>query len=158
MSKNSLLEIQNLSISLPDGGDRSHAVENLNLEIIENEILCVVGESGSGKSMMARSIMGLLPRRLKITGGEIKFEDRLLNHLTPKQFQKIRGLSIAMIFQEPMSALNPLHSIGKQIEEVLFLHTSINKTERRQRILEMLSAVHLPDPEQVIQALSLIHI
>jgi len=152
MSKNSLLEIQNLSISLPDGGDRSHAVENLNLEIIENEILCVVGESGSGKSMMARSIMGLLPRRLKITGGEIKFEDCLLNHLTPKQFQKIRGLSIAMIFQEPMSALNPLHSIGKQIEEVLFLHTSINKTERRQRILEMLSAVHLPDPEQVIQA------
>ena len=152
MSKNSLLEIQNLSISLPDGGDRSHAVDNLNLKIIENEILCVVGESGSGKSMMARSIMGLLPRRLKITGGEIKFEDRLLNHLTPKQFQKIRGLSIAMIFQEPMSALNPLHSIGKQIEEVLLLHTSINKTERRQRILEMLSAVHLPDPEQVIQA------
>ncbi|GIT35409.1 MAG: hypothetical protein Ct9H300mP4_17280 [Gammaproteobacteria bacterium] len=130
MSKNSLLEIKNLSISLPDGGDRSHAVENLNLELIENEILCVVGESGSGKSMMARSIMGLLPRRLNITGGEIKFEDRLLNHLTPKQFQEIRGLSIAMIFQEPMSALNPLHSIGKQIEEVLLLHTSINKTER----------------------------
>ncbi len=94
MSKNSLLEIQNLSISLPDGGDRSYAVDNLNLEIIENEILCVVGESGSGKSMMARSIMGLLPRRLKITGGEIKFEDRLLNHLTPKQFQEIRGLSM----------------------------------------------------------------
>ena len=152
MSKNSLLEIQNLSISLPDGGDRSHAVDNLNLKIIENEILCVVGESGSGKSMMARSIMGLLPRRLKITGGEIKFEDRLLNHLTPKQFQKIRGLSIAMIFQEPMSALNPLHSIGKQIEEVLLLHTSLNKTERRQRILEMLSSVHLPDPQHVIQS------
>jgi len=152
MSKNSLLEIKNLSISLPDGGDRSHAVENLNLELIENEILCLVGESGSGKSMMARSIMGLLPRRLNITGGEIKFEDRLLNHLTPKQFQEIRGLSIAMIFQEPMSALNPLHSIGKQIEEVLLLHTSINKTERRQRILEMLSAVHLPEPQHVIQA------
>ena len=76
MSKNSLLEIKNLSISLPDGGDRSHAVENLNLELIENEILCVVGVSGAGKSMMARSIMGLLPRRLNITGGEIKFEDR----------------------------------------------------------------------------------
>ena len=152
MSKNSLLEIQNLSISLPDGGDRSYAVDNLNLEIIENEILCVVGESGSGKSMMARSIMGLLPRRLKITGGEIKFEERLLNHLTPKQFQEIRGLSIAMIFQEPMSALNPLHSIGKQIEEVLLLHTSLNKTERRKRILEMLTAVHLPDPQHVIQS------
>ena len=152
MSKNSLLEIQNLSISLPDGGDRSYAVDNLNLDIIENEILCVVGESGSGKSMMARSIMGLLPRRLKITGGEIKFEDRLLNHLTPKQFQEIRGLLIAMIFQEPMSALNPLHTIGKQIEEVLLLHTSLNKTERRKRILEMLTAVHLPDPQHVIQS------
>ena len=152
MSKNSLLEIQNLSISLPEGGDRSHAVENIHLNIIENEILCVVGESGSGKSMMARSIMGLLPRRLKITEGEIRFEDRLLNNLTPKQFQEIRGLSIAMIFQEPMSALNPLHCIGKQIEEVLLLHTSINKTERRQRILEMLSAVHLPDPQQIIRA------
>lgn len=127
MSKKSLLEIQNLSISLPDGGDRRHAIENLHLKIIENEILCVVGESGSGKSMMARSIMGLLPKRLKITEGKIKFEDRYLNHLKPKQLQEIRGLSIAMIFQEPMSALNPLHSIGKQIEEVLLLHTSINK-------------------------------
>jgi len=152
MSKNSLLEIQNLSISLPDGGDRSHAVDKLNLDIIENEILCVVGESGSGKSMMARSIMGLLPKRLKITEGEIKFEDRYINNLTPKQLQEIRGLSIAMIFQEPMSALNPLHSIGKQIEEVLLLHTSIKKKERRQRILEMLSAVHLPDPQQVMYA------
>jgi len=152
MSKKSLLEIQNLSISLPDGGDRSHAIENLHLKIIENEILCVVGESGSGKSMMARSIMGLLPKRLKITEGKIKFEDRYLNHLTPKQLQEIRGLSIAMIFQEPMTALNPLHSIGKQIEEVLILHTSINKKERRNRILEMLSAVHLPDPQQVIHA------
>ena len=152
MSKKSLLEIQNLSISLPDGGDRSHAIENLHLKIIENEILCVVGESGSGKSMMARSIMGLLPKRLKIVEGEIKFEDRSLNHLTPKRLQEIRGLSIAMIFQEPMSALNPLHSIGKQIEEVLVLHTSINKKERRERILEMLSAVHLPDPQQVMHA------
>jgi|TARA_B100000959_G_scaffold180330_1_gene188667 peptide/nickel transport system ATP-binding protein len=152
MSKKSLLEIQNLSISLPDGGDRRHAIENLHLKIIENEILCVVGESGSGKSMMARSIMGLLPKRLKITEGKIKFEDRYLNHLKPKQLQEIRGLSIAMIFQEPMSALNPLHSIGKQIEEVLLLHTSINKKERRKRILEMLSAVHLPDPQQVIHA------
>jgi len=152
MSKKSLLEIQNLSISLPDGGDRSHAIENLHLKIIENEILCVVGESGSGKSMMARSIMGLIPKRLKITEGKIKFEDRYLNHLTPKQLQEIRGLSIAMIFQEPMTALNPLHSIGKQIEEVLILHTSINKKERRNRILEMLSAVHLPDPQQVIHA------
>ena len=150
MSKKSLLEIQNLSISLPEGGDRSHAVDKLNLDIIENEILCVVGESGSGKSMMARSIMGLLPKRLKITEGEIKFEDHFLNHLTPKQLQEIRGLSIAMIFQEPMSALNPLHSIGKQIEEVLLLHTSIKKKERRQRILEMLSAVHLPEPQQVM--------
>ncbi|MEE3346067.1 MAG: ABC transporter ATP-binding protein, partial [Chloroflexota bacterium] len=132
--------------------DRSHAIENLHLKIIENEILCVVGESGSGKSMMARSIMGLLPKRLKITEGKIKFEDRYLNHLTPKQLQEIRGLSIAMIFQEPMTALNPLHSIGKQIEEVLILHTSINKKERRNRILEMLSAVHLPDPQQVIHA------
>ena len=152
MHNNSLLEIKNLSISLPDGGDRSHAVDKFNLEIIENEILCVVGESGSGKSMMARSIMGLLPKRLKVTEGEINFEGSLINHLTPKQYQKIRGQSIAMIFQEPMTALNPLHSIGKQIDEVMLLHTSLNKTERHKRTLEMLSAVHLPDPKQVMQA------
>jgi len=152
MHNNSLLEIKNLSISLPDGGDRSHAVDKFNLEIIENEILCVVGESGSGKSMMARSIMGLLPKRLKVTKGEINFEGSLINHLTPKQYQKIRGQSIAMIFQEPMTALNPLHSIGKQIDEVMLLHTSLNKTERHKRTLEMLSAVHLPDPKQVMQA------
>ena len=152
MHNNSLLEIKNLSISLPDGGDRSHAVDKFNLEIIENEILCVVGESGSGKSMMARSIMGLLPKRLKVTKGEINFEGSLINHLTPKQYQEIRGKSIAMIFQEPMTALNPLHSIGKQIDEVMLLHTSLNKTERHKRTLEMLSAVHLPDPKQVMQA------
>ena len=152
MCNNSLLEIKNLSISLPDGGDRSHAVDKFNLEIIENEILCVVGESGSGKSMMARSIMGLLPKRLKVTEGEINFEGRLINHLTPKEYQEIRGQSIAMIFQEPMTALNPLHSIGKQIDEVMLLHTSLNKTERHKRTLEMLSAVHLPDPKQVMQA------
>ena len=152
MHNNSLLEIKNLSISLPDGGDRSHAVDKFNLEIIENEILCVVGESGSGKSMMARSIMGLLPKRLKVTEGEINFEGSLINHLTPKQYQEIRGQSIAMIFQEPMTALNPLHSIGKQIDEVMLLHTSLNKTERHKRTLEMLSAVHLPDPKQVMQA------
>ena len=152
MHNNSLLEIKNLSISLPDGGDRSHAVDKFNLEIIENEILCVVGESGSGKSMMARSIMGLLPKKLKVTEGEINFEGSLINHLTPKQYQEIRGQSIAMIFQEPMTALNPLHSIGKQIDEVMLLHTSLNKTERHKRTLEMLSAVHLPDPKQVMQA------
>ena len=152
MYNNSLLEIKNLSISLPDGGDRSHAVDKFNLEIIENEILCVVGESGSGKSMMARSIMGLLPKKLKVTEGEINFEGSLINHLTPKQYQEIRGQSIAMIFQEPMTALNPLHSIGKQIDEVMLLHTSLNKTERHKRTLEMLSAVHLPDPKQVMQA------
>ena len=152
MHNNSLLEIKNLSISLPDGGDRSHAVDKFNLDIIENEILCVVGESGSGKSMMARSIMGLLPKKLKVTEGEINFEGSLINHLTPKQYQEIRGQSIAMIFQEPMTALNPLHSIGKQIDEVMLLHTSLNKTERHNRTLEMLSAVHLPDPKQVMQA------
>ena len=152
MHNNSLLEIKNLSISLPDGGDRSHAVDKFNLEIIENEILCVVGESGSGKSMMARSIMGLLPKKLKVTEGEINFEGSLINHLTPKQYQEIRGQSIAMIFQEPMTALNPLHSIGKQIDEVMLIHTSLNKTERHKRTLEMLSAVHLPDPKQVMQA------
>ena len=152
MGKKSLLEIKNLSISLPDGGDRSNAIEKFNLQIIENEILCIVGESGSGKSMMARSIMGLLPKRLKINEGEIRFEDRLINHLTSRQLQDIRGQSIAMIFQEPMTALNPLHSIGKQIDEVMLLHTSMKKTERNKRIVEMLSAVHLPDPQQVMQA------
>jgi len=152
MGKKSLLEIKNLSISLPDGGDRSHAIEKFNLQIIENEILCIVGESGSGKSMMARSIMGLLPKRLKINEGEIRFEDRLINHLTSRQLQDIRGQSIAMIFQEPMTALNPLHSIGKQIDEVMLLHTSMKKKERNKRIVEMLSAVHLPDPQQVMQA------
>ena len=151
MHNNSLLEIKNLSISLPDGGDRSHAIDKFNLEIIENEILCVVGESGSGKSMMARSIMGLLPKRLKVTEGEINFEGNLINHLTPKQYQEIRGKSIAMIFKDPMTALNPLHSIGKQIDEVMLLHTSLNKTERHKRTLELLSAVHLPDPKQVIR-------
>ncbi|HZS84517.1 MAG TPA: ABC transporter ATP-binding protein [Stellaceae bacterium] len=148
-----LLEISGLTVDLPPGADRPHAVEEVGLALAENEILCVVGESGSGKSVMARSILGLLPpRRLRVSAGRILFKGENLLAASAARLRQIRGGEIAMIFQEPMAALNPLMTIGRQIDEVVATHLNLPRAERRQRALELLRAVHLPDPERIIEA------
>src|SRR3546814_2903514 len=130
-----LLEISNLTVDLPPGADREHAVRNLSLSLHPNEILCVVGESGSGKSVMARSILRLLPEpRLHASAGRILFEGRDLLRLPQAEIRQIRGRRISMIFQEPMSALNPLMTIGDQIDEVLKVHLNLPHAERTRRI------------------------
>lgn len=147
-----LLTINNLTIRLPKGADRANAVEDISLSLNQNEILCIVGESGSGKSMLSSAIMGLLPPRVNITGGEINFAgDDLLTFDEPAM-RKIRGARIGMIFQEPMTALNPLRTIGDQIAEMYFTHTSLSKTEVSANVLSLLSDVHIPNPELAINA------
>jgi peptide/nickel transport system ATP-binding protein len=148
-----LLRIQGLSVSLPAGADRRHAVEDLSLDLWRNEILCVVGESGSGKSVMSRAVLGLFPsRHVQPSAGRILFEDEDLLQATPERLRDLRGNRIAMIFQEPMTALNPVLRIGAQIDEVLEIHRSGDGAARRARVLDLLAAVNLPDPRQILSA------
>ena len=148
-----LLSIDRLTVALPQVADRAHAVEAASLEVGRNEILCLVGESGSGKSVMARAVMRLLPEpRLRVTSGRILFEGEDVLAASPARMRNLRGGRMAMIFQEPMPALNPLMPIGRQIEEVIETHLDLPRRERRGRIVEMLRAVHLPTPEVLLHA------
>jgi len=145
--KTPLLSVQNLTIPLPAGGDRPYAVENVSYDIFSGEILCIVGESGSGKSMSANAIMGLLPDYLKPTQGQIFLKGTNLLTQPEPWLQSIRGQEIGMIFQEPLSALNPLMTIGKQIGEVMQVHHKYPGEQRKKRVLELLNFVGLPDPD-----------
>jgi peptide/nickel transport system ATP-binding protein len=148
-----LLRIEGLSVSLPANADRPYAVENVSLDLARNEILCVVGESGSGKSVMSRAVLGLFAsRHVQPSAGRIVFEGEDLLRATPERMRALRGNRIAMIFQEPMTALNPVLRIGAQIDEVLEVHQAADKAARRARVLEMLAAVHLPEPEKILAA------
>lgn len=144
-----ILSIRNLSISLPEDGDRRYAIENLSLEIYPREILCVVGESGSGKSITSFATMGLLPRVLNPESGEIWFEGEDILNLNEKQRNALRGDRMAMIFQEPMTALNPCYIVGDQIEEVFNAHRRMSKAEQKEKTLALLHEVKLPNPEQL---------
>ncbi|TNE35378.1 MAG: ABC transporter ATP-binding protein [Alphaproteobacteria bacterium] len=147
-----VLKIENLSIPLPLHGDRRYAVEDLSMEIRPGEILCVVGESGSGKSVTSFSTMGLLPRILKPSRGRIIFAGRDLLALPERERRRLRGSQMAMIFQEPMSALNPCYTVGEQIDEVIRQHRDMPAAKRKERVLELLQEVRLPDPENLRMA------
>ena len=147
-----VLCVENLSIRLPKGADRTHAVKDVTFALREGEILCVVGESGSGKSMAANAVMGLLPDLVTVETGRAMFEGRDLFSLSERERQALRGERIAMIFQEPMTALNPLMRIGDQIEEVFEAHGKLSQRERRARTLALVTEVGLPDPEAIVRA------
>jgi peptide/nickel transport system ATP-binding protein len=148
-----VLAIENLTVDLPAWSDRKHAVSNVSLDISPKEILCVVGESGSGKSIMGKAILGLLPQpHVRATAGRIVFEGRDLLGLPEDEMRKLRGGRIAMIFQEPMTALNPLMKVGRQIGEVLEVHTDLTPQQRKTRVLELIGDVRLPDPERIISS------
>ncbi len=148
-----VLGIENLTVELPSWSDRKHAVSGVSLEIRRNEILCVVGESGSGKSVMAKSILRLLPApHVRVTDGRVVFDGKDLLALPEDEMRAIRGGRIAMIFQEPMVALNPVMKVRRQIEEVLEVHTALKPAQRRQRIIELMQDVHLPDAGRIIDS------
>jgi len=149
---NTILTLEHLGVRLPAGADRPHALSDVSLSIASDEILCVVGESGSGKSMMASAIMRLLPNDVSIDGGRVMFEDRDLCGATAAEMRKVRGAGIAMIFQEPMTALNPLRTIGDQIAEMFSIHTELSKAEIDARVLTLLADVRIPDPKLAAKA------
>jgi peptide/nickel transport system ATP-binding protein len=143
---NPLLRIQNLTVALPKGGDRPFAVRDISFDLHAGEILCIVGESGSGKSISANAIMGLLPPNLKPQAGSILFKGQDLLQQREEALLALRGKDIGMIFQEPMSALNPVMTVGEQIAEVLAVHGAYPGSARNKRVLELLEFVGLPDP------------
>ncbi|MEY8839370.1 ATP-binding cassette domain-containing protein, partial [Cribrihabitans sp. XS_ASV171] len=144
-----VIRVRDLTVSLTHAG-KKHVVENVSFDVGPGETLCVVGESGSGKSVTAFSIMGLLQENaLKPTCGEILLGDENLLEAGPERMRQLRSTRMSMVFQEPMTALNPVEKVGSQIEEVLLLHSKMSAAERRRRTLEMLETVHLPDPERI---------
>ena len=142
-----MLEIRDLHVKFHDR-DRE-AVSGVSLHIGDGEILGLVGESGSGKSVTAMSIAGLLPRRQCDYTGEILLDGKDLLHADRAELRKLHGREIGVMFQEPMSSMDPLMKIGEQVEEVLLIHTKLTKEERRRMALEAMAAVELADPEAV---------
>jgi peptide/nickel transport system ATP-binding protein len=179
-SNNAVLKVDQLSVQLPAGADRPFAVSDISFNIEPGKTLCVVGESGSGKSVMAFAVMGLLARELKVSQGKIFLADAttenasdsgstIKNAGSPKQpisnssytdvtkvteqrLRQLRGSQMGMVFQEPMTALNPVMSCGKQVDELLREHTLLNAEQRKQSILEVFAKVKLPDPERMFSS------
>ena len=148
-----VLVIDGLTVSLPPSAERVHAVEQVSLEVLPREILCVVGESGSGKSVTAHSVMGLLPEdQLKTVAGTISVLGESIIDASPQRLRQLRGNRMSMIFQEPMTALNPVMSLGRQIEEALTEHTNMRSRDRLERVYSLMDAVNLPDKESLFHS------
>ncbi|MGL4290997.1 MAG: ABC transporter ATP-binding protein [Phreatobacter sp.] len=148
-----VLDIKNLSVRLPKGGDRANAVDNVSFSVSPGEIVCVVGESGSGKSVTAHSVMGLLPKgQLAPVAGEILLEGEDMLKASGSRLRALRGTRMSMIFQEPMTALNPVVTCGEQIDEVLEIHTGLSFAERKEKVLAVMDSVRLPDPAKLYDA------
>ena len=150
---NDLLQVRNLHVEFRSGGGAMHAVKGVSFDIAKGETLALVGESGSGKSVTALSILQLLPYPMaRHPQGSIRFRGTELVGAEEKVLRDVRGDRIAMIFQEPMTSLNPLHSIERQINETLFLHKGLSRAAARKRTLELLRLVGLPNPEKRLNA------
>ncbi|MBS8263084.1 ABC transporter ATP-binding protein [Mesobacillus boroniphilus] len=146
-----LLEVKNLETAFDIDGEFYNAVDKVSFAVKPRQIVGVVGESGCGKSVMSLSVMQLLPKGVgKIRGGEIVFEGVHLEKMSEKEMNKIRGRDISMIFQEPMTSMNPVFTIGFQLQEVLFNHTKISKAEARQKSVALLKSVGISRPEKIV--------
>jgi peptide/nickel transport system ATP-binding protein len=146
-----LLNVKNLETAFSIDGEMYNAVDNVSFSVMPRQIVGVVGESGCGKSVMSLSVMQLLPKGIgKIMAGEIVFEGVQLEKLSDKEMNTLRGRDISMIFQEPMTSMNPVFTIGFQLQEVLFNHTKINKAEAKQKSIALLKSVGISRPEKII--------
>ena len=148
-NNNNVLEIRGLNSYFCTEKGVAPAVDGLDLDIPKGKIIGLVGESGCGKSMTAKSIMGLLKYPGRVAGGSIRFEDQDLTRLSDKELRKICGNDISMIFQEPMTSLNPVLKVGRQVRETLLVHNpTMGKAEAKQRVVEMFQRVGIPEAEK----------
>lgn len=146
--KEKLLEIQDERLSFFTPAGEVKALNGVSFSMEEGEVLGIVGESGSGKSVTAYSIMGLTAYPGKLIGGTIRFNGHQIDTMTEKEFRKIRGNEVSIIFQDPMTSLNPVYTIGNQIKEVILLHTNKSKKEAHERAKELLELVGINEPEK----------
>ena len=135
-----VLEVRDLGVALPAGADRAHAVRNITFSVASGEIVCLLGESGSGKSIIAQTVMGLLPSNVRATEGAVLLLGEDVLRYTAEQLRAVRGVRMSMIFQEPMTALNPVMTCGEQVDEMLTQHTPLPAVERRRKIRRHLCA------------------
>lgn len=148
---NRLLEVENLQVSFHTRDGENQAIRGVSLHIDRGETVGIVGESGSGKSVTAKAIMALIPPPGEVTGGSIRFAGESLNGLTERQWRDIRGNRIAMVFQDPMTSLNPVKRIGRQMTEVIQRHRGLGRSEALKEAIEMLRQVGIPEPERRVK-------
>lgn len=149
MNQDNIISVKGLRVVVPfKDGYQGHPVDRIDFDIPKGKTVGLVGESGCGKSMTARCLMRLLDEPIYIEEGSIEFEGRDLVRCTEKEMQQVRGSKISMIFQEPMTALNPSITVGKQVREAILLHEKIGKAEAKRRVIEMFHNVGIPDPEE----------
>lgn len=148
MNDSIVLDIRDLKSHFFTAKGEVPAVDGVSIEVPAGKIIGIVGESGCGKSMTAMSVMGLLRYPGKVVGGSITLEGRDITHLSPRELAKVRGNEISMIFQEPMTLLNPVYPVGKQVQEAILLHQKVSKEEAKQRVIDIFRAVGIPEPEK----------
>ncbi len=146
----SLLEVKNLVVEFPGRRGTLRALDDISFEIAPGEILGVVGESGAGKSLTGASIIGLLEPPGRVAGGQILLEGQRIDHLPHEQMRHVRGRKIGAIFQDPLTSLNPLYSVGRQLVETIQTHLPMNAAEARQRAIDLLKDTGIPAAEQRI--------
>ena len=149
MDNKPLVEIRDLTLDFIIEGKRYNVLEDVSLQIREGERIALVGESGCGKSMTSLTVMGLQPRTAQIRKGQVLYSGRDLLKLTPHEMINVRGQELAMIFQEPMTSLNPVYTIGQQMTEMFLLHTDLSKKEAKACVIEKLREVAIPNPESI---------
>lgn len=148
-NENSLLEVRELSVEFTTPKGKLYVLDKISFSVHPKEIVGMVGESGSGKSVTALSILNLLPKHTaRITSGMILFHKKDLLKMNEKELRQLRGKKISMIFQEPVSALNPIYPVGKQIRDLLMLHQKLSKREAKQKSIELMQTVGIADPEK----------
>ena len=148
MSESIVLDIRNLKSHFFTAKGEVPAVDVVTIQVPPGKIIVIVGESGCGKSMTAMSVMGLLRYPGRVVEGSITLDGRDITHLSPRELAKVRGNEISMIFQEPMTSLNPVYPVGRQVREAILQHQKISKEEARKRVLEIFQAVGIPEPEK----------
>ena len=143
-----ILTIRDLRVAFKTGNRDAYALDGVDLDIPKGKIVGIVGESGCGKSMTAMSIMGLIKKPGRIVSGSIEFEGRDLTRISKREYAKIRGRDVSMIFQEPMTSLNPVIKAGRQVMEAIILHEKVSKSEAKKRVIEIFTEVGIPEPEK----------
>ena len=147
MDNDTILSVQDLAVSFRTYSGKVQAVRGVSFDLKKGETLAIVGESGSGKSVTTKAIMGLLAKNATIESGKILFDDHDLVKYKEKDFCKLRGKDISLVFQDPLSALNPIMKIGKQITETLVLREGLSRREAKKKAIELMEMVGIPDPE-----------